>query len=124
MNPMTTRAENGPGRIAHVRRSWSLLCDPELFLNLFQRHTLRLRNHCLHPNELQHHHPGKKREHISGRKGGDHLRKESCEQGGENPVRETAEGLTFRAMTVGKYFRDEYPNDRSLADRVRRDECE
>jgi len=35
---------------------------------------------------------------------------------------ETAQGLAFRAMTVGKYFGDKDPNDCALADCVGRDE--
>src|SRR5882762_11311148 len=97
------------------------LFDAQLFLDLFQRDALRLRNRRLHPNELQNHHAGKEREDVTGRKGGDHLREKRRKQGGEDPVREAAEGLTFRAMTVRKYFGDEHPDDRSLADRVRGD---
>src|ERR1019366_4969662 len=42
----------------------------------------------------------------------------------EDPVREAAESLAFRAMTVGKYLGDENPDDRSLTDRVRGNEGE
>src|SRR5260370_34844039 len=91
------------------------LFDAQLFLDLLQRHALRLRNQRLHPDELQNHHAGEERENVTRRKGGDHLREESRKQGGEDPVREAAEGLTFRAMTVGKYLGDENPEDRSRA---------
>src|SRR5579863_10497896 len=94
------------------------LSDPQLFLNLLQWHALRLWNHGLHPNELQNHHAGKEQENITGREHSDHLREEGCEQGGEDPVREAAKRLTFRAMTIRKYFGNENPDDRSLADRV------
>ena len=100
------------------------LFDAQLFLDLLQRHALRLRNQRLHPNELQNHHAGEERENITGREGGDHLREESRKQGGKDPVREAAEALTFRAMTVGKYLRDENPDDRTLTDRVGGDEGE
>src|ERR1035437_1323 len=98
------------------------LFDAQLSLDLLQRHALRLRHQRLHPNELENHHAGKEREDVTGWKSGHHLRKESRKQGGEDPVRETAEGLTFRAMTVGKYLGDEDPDDRSLTDRVRGNE--
>ena len=32
----------------------------QLLLNLLERHTLGLRDHRRNPDELQHHHPGKK----------------------------------------------------------------
>jgi hypothetical protein len=80
--------------------------DAQLPLNLLQRRALRLRNHRLHPDELQHHHAGKERENVAGRKAGDHLREESCEQGGEDPMREAAERLALRAMAIGKYLGD------------------
>ena len=73
---------------------------------------------------LQNHHAGKKREDVTGWESGDHLWEKSRQQGGENPVREAAERLAFGAMTVGKYFGDEYPNDRSLTDCVRGDKGE
>src|SRR5580698_1493759 len=111
------------GRFAPVLQARNLF-DPQLPLNLLQRHTLRLWNHSLHPNELQHHHACKERENVSRRKGGDHLGEESGEQGGEDPVCEAAQSLAFRAMTIGKYLGDKYPDDRALADRVRSDEGE
>src|ERR1700692_528368 len=107
-----------------VPSSISGLCDSQLFLNLLQRHTLRFRNHRLHPNQLEHHHAGKKQENVAGREGGNHLGEKCCEQGGENPVSEAAESLSFRAMTIGKYFGDQYPDDCALADGVRGDESE
>src|ERR1019366_2315122 len=76
----------------------------------------------LQPNQLENHHAGEEREDVTRWKGGDHLREESREQSGEDPVREAAESLTFRAMAVGKYLGDENPDDRSLTDRVRGDE--
>src|SRR5438876_4501674 len=100
------------------------LFDAQLFLDLLQRHALGFRNHRLYPNELQNHHAGKEREDVTGWESGDHLWEKSRQQGGENPVREAAERLAFGAMTVGKYFGDEYPNDRSLTDRVRGDKGE
>src|SRR6266478_2811257 len=86
------------------------LFDAQLFLDLLQRHALGFRNHRLYPNELQNHHAGKEREDVTGWESGDHLWEKSRQQGGENPVREAAERLAFGAMTVGKYFGDEYPN--------------
>jgi len=99
-----------------------VLYDAELFLDLLQRYPLRFRNHGLDPDELKHHHAGKERENIAGREGGDHSRKKGCEQGGEDPVREAAEGLAFGAMTIRKYLRDKNPNDGALSDGVGRDE--
>src|ERR1700682_161615 len=118
-----TKQRGDSSNPAHNRQIVTLF-NTQLFLNLFQRHTLRLRNHCLHPNKLKNHHAGKKRKHITGREGGDHPREESREQGGEDPVSEAAKSLTFRAMTIGKYLRDKNPNHRSLADRVGGDESE
>ena len=39
-------------------------------------------------------------------------------------MRETAQALALRAMAVGKYFGDEDPDHRALADRVSGDEGE
>jgi hypothetical protein len=39
-------------------------------------------------------------------------------------VREAAQALTFRAMAIRKYLRNEHPYDRALSDRVSRDERE
>jgi hypothetical protein len=39
-------------------------------------------------------------------------------------MRKTAQRLTFRAMTVRKYFRNKNPDDRSLSDGVRGDKGE
>src|ERR1700676_4946091 len=100
------------------------LFDAQLFLDLLQRHCLRLRNHRLHPNKLQNHHAGKEREHVAGWESGDHLWEKSRQEGGEDPVRKAAEGLTFGTMAVGKYLGDENPDDRSLANGVRGDEGE
>jgi len=107
-----------------VVRPRGLLFDPQLPLNLLQRHTFGFRNHRFHPDQLQHHHPRKEREHITRRERRDHPREESSEQGREDPVRETAERLALRAMAVGKYFGDENPDDRALPDGVRGDEGE
>lgn len=100
------------------------LFDPQLLLDLLQRYTLRLRNHRFHPNQLENHHAGKERENVSGREGRDHPREERCEQRGEDPVREAAQRLTLRAMTIGKYLRNKHPNDGALADCVGSDEGE
>jgi hypothetical protein len=51
---------------------------------------------------LQNHHAGEEQENVTGRELGDHRQEESGEQGGKDPVREAAERLTFRAMTIGK----------------------
>src|SRR6266536_2184355 len=118
------RAERDEHRQRWACSRWSappraaLLFDAQLFLDLLQRHALCFRHHGLDPEELEHHHAGKKQEHITGWEGSDHLREKSRKQRGEHPVRETAEGLPFGAMAVGKYFRYEDPNDGSLADRV------
>src|SRR4029077_19687790 len=82
------------------------------------------RNQRLHPDKLQNHHAGKEREDVTRRKCRDHLRKESRQQGGEDPVRKAAESLTFGTMTVGKDLGDKDPDDRSLTDRVRGNEGE
>src|ERR1700688_1497530 len=100
------------------------LSNTQLFLDLLQRHTFGLRNHGLHPNKLKDHHACKKGKNVTRRKRGDHLGEESCEQRGEDPVGEAAQSLTFRSMTIGKYLRDKYPDDRSLANRGRRNEAE
>src|SRR5258708_23727297 len=102
---------------------FSYLTDPQLSLNLLQRHALRLRNHRLHPKQLENHDAGKERENVTGREGGDHPREKSREQGGKDPMREAAKGLTFCAMAIGEYLGDKDPNHCALADRVSSDEC-
>src|SRR5271163_638991 len=109
---------------SRILRDEGGLLDPQLSLNLLQRRALRLRNHRLHPDKLQHHHEGKERENVADRKRGDHLREERGKQRSEDPVRPAAHTLPFRAMAIGKYFGDENPDHRSLADRVRGDEGE
>ncbi len=95
-----------------------LLSETQLLLNLFERNALGLWNHRLHPNQLQHHHSGKERKHITWRQSRNHLGKESGERCSEDPVRETAQSLAFRAMAVGENFGDENPDHRSLSNRV------
>jgi hypothetical protein len=76
-------------------------------LELLQRDASGFGNHRLNPQELQAHHPGKKGKHISGMECRHHLWKKSREQGGKDPVREAAQGLTFGTMAIRKYFGDE-----------------
>src|SRR5437763_16942546 len=92
-----------------------LLPETQLLLNLFERNALGLWNHRLHPNELQHHHSGKKREHITWRQSRNHLGEKSRERRSEDPVREAAERLDFRAMADGENFRDENSGHSSLS---------
>ena len=96
----------------------------ELLLDLLQRHALGLRNHHLHPNKLENHHPGKKRENVAGREGCDHLREKRCQRGSEDPVREAAERLALGALPIRKDLRNKHPNDRALTDGMRGDEGE
>src|SRR5690348_18432169 len=90
----------------------TFLSETELLLNLLERNALGLWNHRLHPNELQHHHPGKKREHITWRQSRNHLGEKSRERGGEDPVREAAQSLALRPMAVGKNLGNENPDHR------------
>src|SRR5580698_1200568 len=100
------------------------LLDAQLFLNQLQWHAFGFRHHRFHPDQLQHHHAGEERENVPGREMRDHLWEESREQRGEYPMRETAQRLAFRTMPVGKYLRDENPDNRSLTNRVGGDEGE
>ena len=95
-----------------------LLPETQLLLNLLELNALGLWNHRLHPNELQHHHPGKKREHITWRQSRNHLGEKSRERGGEDPVGEAAQSLALRPMAVGENLGDENPDYRSLSNRV------
>src|SRR5882762_2084077 len=101
---LVTSVTSGLGLFEGVRGTAGVLLNSQLCLDLLQRNALGLRDQCLHPYELENHHAGKKREHVTGRECGDHLGEESGEQGGENPVREAAEGLAFRTMAIGKYL--------------------
>jgi len=85
-------------------REMEPLFDPHLSLDLLQRRAFGLRNHGLHPDKLQHHHAGKEREDVANRENGDHLREESSEQCGKDPMRAAAQALALRAMAIGKYF--------------------
>src|ERR1035437_3659863 len=74
-------AEDGAAPLAPLRSfrfPAAPLFDAQLFLDLLQRDSLRLWNHCLHPNQLENHHAGKKRENGTGRERGHHLREERC----------------------------------------------
>ena len=73
--------ENGDfGHESHPFRHlvYKSLPDPQIFLDLFQRHIFCLNDHRLYPDKLENHHATKEKEDIAGRKRGDQLRKKGC----------------------------------------------
>ncbi len=68
--------------------------------------------------------PVKNEKTYAGWKRRHHPGEKSREQRGEDPMGEAAQGLTFGAVAIGKYFGDEDPDHRSLADGVGGDEGE
>jgi hypothetical protein len=50
--------------------------DAEPLRNLLERHALGLDHHRAYPDQLQNHHPGEEREHVTWREGAYHLRKQ------------------------------------------------
>ena len=93
-------------------------------MNLLQRHSLRFWNPGLYTDELENHHESEEREYVAGREGRTHPGEERGDECGEDPVCETAEGLAFRALPVGKYLGYENPDVCSLTDSVRGNEGE
>src|SRR3954452_15624148 len=98
--------------------------DPESFLHVFERYSLRLRHHQYYPNELEDHHAAKEQEDGAGRKRAGDRREKRGEQRGKNPVSGAAERLPRGAELIREDFRNENPDHRPLADGVGGDESE
>ena len=76
---------------------------------LFEGAALGFGDHELHPDELENHHEAEKQEDESRMEFGHHRGEEKREQGCENPMRETADGLAVGAEAVGEDFGNENP---------------
>ena len=80
--PRWGRFTASPNALPHAATTLgfvTVLFDAQLLLDLFQRYVFCLRNHGLHPYELQHHHAGEKRKDIPGREAGNHSREKRRE---------------------------------------------
>src|SRR5262249_9788643 len=77
-----------------------------------------------HPDELKNHHDAEEQEYVTRCERSDRFGEESSDQGRKNPMCKTAQRLPLRAMAIGKYFGNQYPHDRTLPDRMCRNESE
>ena len=90
--------------------------NPQRPLYSLQRLSFCFRQHFPGKEQMQKHHGTEESKRIGATQGRGFCKygKRPGDHGSHNPVRKTSERLTLCSHFIGKYFRDENPDDGSL----------